>query len=57
VEINAFSEGQMQSKTKFRATNNSTQKEGVVLCPNKEMFKFMTIFGSVQKQKSRKTEC
>jgi len=33
VEINAFSEGQMQSRTKFRATNNSTQKEGVVLCP------------------------
>jgi len=29
VEINAFSEGQMQSRTKFRAT----QKEGVVLCP------------------------
>ena len=55
VEINAFSEGQMQSRIKFRATTALRKKEWFY-AHKRRCFKFIAIFGNVWKQKGRKTK-
>ena len=57
MEINAFSEGQMQSRTKnLEQQTTALRKKEWFYAHKRRCFKFIAIFGNVWKQKGRKTK-